>query len=85
MAEEKKFKRGDVVRLKSGGPNMTVVEYRMWHDTLHMFSGKPKQPSFETDVVYCTWFGDKQKREGGEFHQDLLELISDPHSTGLNI
>ena len=27
MAEKRKFKTGDIVKLKSGGPQMTVKEY----------------------------------------------------------
>lgn len=53
--EMAKFKRGETVRLKSGGPLMTVeaVEYE--------------------DAVGCTWFDDKQKRQSGNFHEDLLK------------
>ncbi|MEO6731925.1 MAG: DUF2158 domain-containing protein [Ferruginibacter sp.] len=70
----KKFTRGDLVQLKSGGPTMTVDEYDMWHDIMGAFVGKDSQPSHETEVVKCTWF-DKTQRKFGKFHQDLLKPI----------
>jgi uncharacterized protein YodC (DUF2158 family) len=44
MAE--KFKSGDIVQLRSGGPVMTVVEYGT-------FGTKPK--------YQCRWFGDNAR------------------------
>lgn len=61
MTEE--FKIGDIVRLKSGGPKMTVTE--MYPDVA---TRKP--------LVKCTWFygreGD-QGMKGGEFPPEALE------------
>jgi uncharacterized protein YodC (DUF2158 family) len=50
MADQ--FKPGDTVRLKSGGPLMTVEEYGD-------YSGKRK--------CRCKWFGEKNKLEHGTF------------------
>ena len=53
-----KFKAGDVVRLKSGGPDMTVT-------TAGTDSGVP--------TVWCSWFiGNKQEK--GYFPDDAVEL-----------
>ena len=58
------FKEGDIVRLKSGGPNMTIEEY----------------PCKEMKLIYddrarCVWFDDKHN----EHHQTfkLLVLVKD--------
>lgn len=53
------FKPGDIVRLKSGGPDMTV----------------DKEPfEFAPDKVWCVWFSGK-KRERGDFPRAGLELV----------
>lgn len=62
------FRRGDVVRLKSGGPDMIVEHY---------VSDGPGG----TDQVYCTWFVGPSV-EGGwngpsscSFHASCLEKV----------
>lgn len=45
--EEQKFKPGDVVQLKSGGPEMTVVRY---------------EPADGLDIT-CTWFNNNDLKE----------------------
>lgn len=56
-----KFKSGDVVTLKSGGPLMTVDGYM------------GLVPGVETKTVRCKWFiGNKS--ENGNFHEDALKL-----------
>ena len=72
----KKFNRGDKVRLKSGGPIMTVLEYRRGHDIAAIAYNRDPKPSWDTEIVHCQWFDDKHKLQGNEFHQDLLDLIS---------
>lgn len=52
----KPFSIGDVVRLKSGGPSMTVAE-------IGDIEGQP--------TVSCTWF-ENDKKEQGTFHPDTL-------------
>lgn len=69
----KKFKKGDVVSLKSGGPKMTVVDYHIFHDILSAFTGGESKPSKETEVVNVVYF-DGAKSKKGQFHQDLLDL-----------
>ena len=53
-----KFKLGDLVQLKSGGPKMTVDEFTIFN---------------RKESVWCTWFvGTKQEK--GEFSPDALKL-----------
>lgn len=60
MAKEK-FKIGDVVKLVSGGPKMTVSD----------------DPGKFTKVqVFCQWFAGA-KLESGYFPEESLELVQD--------
>jgi len=69
MAEQK-FKPGDVVQLKSGGPEMTVRGYKM----IQPFDA----PAYPSDTeVECEWFDDKNQRQKGTFNQDTLEAVPD--------
>ena len=56
MSDE--FKVGDVVRLKSGGPNLTIKK-------VGTAAGKP--------TVWCVWFEDAKMLEG-QFAPGTLEL-----------
>ncbi|WP_311267466.1 DUF2158 domain-containing protein [Sphingobium sp. WCS2017Hpa-17] len=57
---ENTFKAGDVVRLKSGGPTMTVtrVGEGAWVGT-----------------VWVSWFDSSNKPQSGEYPQEALELV----------
>ncbi|GIQ60328.1 hypothetical protein Flavo103_34640 [Flavobacterium collinsii] len=62
---EKKFKIGDSVILKSGGPTMTVTAF---------IGTRPMSgPSQYTGRVTCSWFTDN-KVQTADFPQDSLEL-----------
>ena len=61
MAGAKKFKIGDVVRLKSGGADMTVVS-------------EPNATFGEALKVRCSWHAGK-KHESHEYPVDALELV----------
>lgn len=54
-----KFNVGDIVVLKSGGPDMTVEEWEVY--------------SGESGEYRCQWFGGR-KLEHGSFPPDSLEL-----------
>ncbi len=56
------MKVGDVVRLKSGGPNMTVD--KCWTDEA---SGEEK--------VKCSWMDSSGNRRWTQFHPDAVELV----------
>lgn len=60
-----KFKVGNVVRLRSGGPDMTVT-YAGPVDFKH---------SVRNDLVSCQWF-DKTKLESSRFQDAELDLVS---------
>lgn len=60
------FKKGDVVRLKSGGPDMTVT----FADEVVFSHGK------NALIVACTWFSGKTL-ETGKFAPELLVLAGD--------
>ncbi|MEQ9405595.1 MAG: DUF2158 domain-containing protein [Cyclobacteriaceae bacterium] len=59
---ERKFKKGDLVMLKSGGPEMTVNGYA-WHGNYQSF-----------DTIVCHWFDGKEHRQS-EFDQDAVRLV----------
>lgn len=56
------LKVGDVVRLKSGGPKMTITEFGKYHYSDH-------------EQAKCIWF-DNNKRTEGLFEKDTLELAN---------
>lgn len=53
------FQEGDVVRLVSGGPKMTVVGESNQHP------GK----------LWCTWFDDKKQHQGRPFSPGTLKRV----------
>jgi uncharacterized protein YodC (DUF2158 family) len=70
-----KFKRGDKVRLKSGGPIMTALVYERGHDIRAAIYNREPKPSWDTEIIHCQWFDDKHKLQGNKFHQGLLDLV----------
>jgi uncharacterized protein YodC (DUF2158 family) len=56
------FKVGDVVRLKSGGPRMTVESI--------------SKDEMTRGTIWCVWF-DKTDRKSGTFPEDALETATD--------
>lgn len=58
MAEN--FNKGDVVRLKSGGPTMTV------EDCVEGADGT-------ITAIFCGWFDDKNVRQRDHFAPEALE------------
>lgn len=65
MAQQ--FKKGDVVRLKSGGPDMTIEHYKM---IVGISYSKESD-----DIVLCSWFDIKGELQSREFQQEALEKI----------
>jgi uncharacterized protein YodC (DUF2158 family) len=53
------FKIGDVVLLKSGGPEMTIEEIGRWQES-------------QVDQAKCSWF-DENKKKSGIFVLESLE------------
>jgi uncharacterized protein YodC (DUF2158 family) len=60
---EKKFNEGDLVKLKSGGPVMTVDHYY-----LEPLGGE------SSSRVFCKWFDDKNNPQTGWFDEGALEI-----------
>ena len=60
------FKIGDIVRLKSGSPKMTVKGPKM----ITPFDGSPYPHASE---VVCVFFNDKHEEKVHVFEQDMLE------------
>ena len=54
----KEFKKGDVVKPNSGGPEMTVEAI----------------DKTKTASLHCTWFDDKHKRQSGDFDPETVSL-----------
>lgn len=69
-----KFQNGDVVRLKSGGPNMTVHDNYSHQVESHFARNLGS-------VVMCTWFLDNGTRMKDKFMVDSLDLVTDDAST----
>jgi len=71
-----KFKRGQVVRLRSGGPDMTVKsvigEEKKMPFTLIDDAWKSK--GLRDDDVICVWFEGNTSKEDG-FDVELLDLV----------
>jgi uncharacterized protein YodC (DUF2158 family) len=63
MAE---FKIGDTVRLKSGGPLMTIAGV-----------GDSPQVINHSDYWLCTWFDKTHKSHSSSYHKDSLEAGTD--------
>ena len=59
---DQKFKQGDVVRLKSGGPKMTVYFYQ------DNYGQKGR--------VVCEFFADNEKKQE-LFEENMLELVGE--------
>jgi uncharacterized protein YodC (DUF2158 family) len=56
------MKLGSIVKLKSGGPNMTIVGYRdasAWHD----------------ETFTCIWFDDKNEEHSLKLPREAIELV----------
>jgi uncharacterized protein YodC (DUF2158 family) len=64
-----KLKVGDQVRLKTGGPLMTVSRL---HTSADFSTGK----SVFYGIVTCTWFDDSQKPNQITINQDALVPVS---------
>jgi len=64
------FELGEVVRLKSGGPKMTVTSL----DEGSLGSGPE---------VWCEWFDDKTKVQSGGFAPTSLEKVPPDAKPGL--
>jgi len=60
------FKKGDIVTLKSGGPQMTVEKYK--REMVDLYSMRDSD-----HVVICTWFDNEYKLVSHEFEQEALK------------
>lgn len=64
MSNKGKFKVGDIVKLKSGGPEMTVKE------------AVTNMKGIETGSYRCQWFAGK-KLDNGVFPYESLEAVTE--------
>ena len=65
------FNPGDVVRLRSGGPTMTVEQ-------------QAKTAMTGEDCVWCHWF-EKTKQHKGTFPPTVLELVGSRTEPTVNL
>ena len=68
----KKFKKGDPVILKSGGPVMTVSKY----ESYSAFG----QSNQSNDMVVCTWLDKTDNLVEGTFDQQTLKPVVLPYT-----
>jgi uncharacterized protein YodC (DUF2158 family) len=79
--ESKKFKRGDIVCLKSGGPNMVVECYDSTLPITTSTNGNVSTtPIVETFNVQCQWIDASEQQHKESYHEDLLVKVSDLQS-----
>ena len=62
MSEE--ISKGDIVRLKSGGPKMTVIGIT------------PQSAGWGAEAINCKWFPTNEKPETDSFPRSALELAN---------
>lgn len=62
------FQEGDVVRLKSGGPNMTVTGIVQKND-IQSLEGN------DTGKISCQWFSNEGMLQEGRFKESLIVKI----------
>jgi len=61
-----KFTIGDTVSLKSGGPLMTVREYKQVHTSADNIE----------EMVHCSWFDSKDELQFNSFYESELKTDS---------
>jgi uncharacterized protein YodC (DUF2158 family) len=67
---QSKFKLGDIVTLKSGGPKMTI--YNIITMTDAFFGEAPRE--LEINIINVRWFNDKNEVVNAEFPEHQLVL-----------
>ncbi len=68
---ETKFKKGDVVRLKSGGPKMTISTI---HTENHNFMTGEKTGNKEEPEYFVEWFDEKNLLKNATFKESVIEI-----------
>lgn len=72
-----KFKVGDVVHLKSGGPQMTIESVYTAESTGAMkFAYSHLKMNYpQSEVFYvCRWFNESNKLENSTFPEEIIEV-----------
>jgi len=85
MSSKNSYNTGDIVKLKSGGPSMTIHEVLFTEaiTNAHLYDdGRPVEHSIEKEAEFnghysCQWFAGKKLDRGVFSEESLVAAVAD--------